>query len=368
MKVKIGDFLKRIKDSTDIDDSIEYKRVTIKMNNGGVFLRDLAKGYSIGTKKQFRIASGQFILSKIDARNGAFGVVGDNLEGAIITGNFWTYQIDKSRINIDWFSLFVSSRNFRDICSRASSGTTNRKYLQEDKFLNIEIELPDVTVQKQLISKLAHFQLKAAKLVFNLSQLEKLLTNAYHHIEKKYSMEFGPLGKYLVNKTEQIGNSYSGKNKIGVSNDTGITELRTSKNVDLERYKIVEKMSFVYNPMRINVGSIGLYEDDTISITSPDYVVFQTKKYPEQYLLHYLKSPNGMSEIRKNTKGSVRERLYFSNLLNILGPSFKEDDYEKLNQLFDSVSKLESLIQKSKLQLDSIRSYASAQIFVKDTL
>lgn len=48
---------------------------------------------SVGTKKQFMINKGQFLISKIDARNGAYGIVPKELDGAIITGNFWTHLI-----------------------------------------------------------------------------------------------------------------------------------------------------------------------------------------------------------------------------------------------------------------------------------
>ena len=52
---KIGDFLERVKNPIDLNDSVTYKRVTIKINHQGVSLRDKALGSNIGTKKQFII-------------------------------------------------------------------------------------------------------------------------------------------------------------------------------------------------------------------------------------------------------------------------------------------------------------------------
>lgn len=151
-KVKIGDLLTRIKESIDIEEDKQYKRVTIKTNNQGVYLRDIEIGSNIGTKKQFIIRAGQFLLSKIDARNGAFGIVPVELDGAIITGNFWTYEVNHELLNIEWFNLFVSSPEFIDICDKASSGTTNRRYLDETKFLNFVIGLPSIDEQILLIT------------------------------------------------------------------------------------------------------------------------------------------------------------------------------------------------------------------------
>lgn len=140
--VAIGKFLKRNKTNILIENGKTYKRVTIKTNNGGVYLRDIAKGDKIGTKKQFTIKSGQFIVSKIDARNGAFGVVTDEVDGAIITGNFWTFDVDYNLINPHYLSLITTTPEFIRFCEKSSTGTTNRHYLQQDLFLEVQIPLP----------------------------------------------------------------------------------------------------------------------------------------------------------------------------------------------------------------------------------
>jgi type I restriction enzyme S subunit len=149
--VKIGDFLKRSKIPVDIEDSEEYKRVTIRGKHQGVSLRDIERGKSIGTKRQFFLKEGQFILSKIDARYGAFGIAPSEVNDAIITGNFWAYDVDKEKVNIEWFNQYTNSPIFYDLCERASSGITHRKYLDENFFLNYEIDLPSIDEQEIVI-------------------------------------------------------------------------------------------------------------------------------------------------------------------------------------------------------------------------
>ena len=149
--VKIGSFLKRNKTQIIVDDNTTYKRVTIKLYNNGVFLRDIEIGKNIGTKKQFIIKEGQFLLSKIDARNGAFGVVNNEVDGAIITGNFWTFDVDYLKINPNFLSLITTTKQFMNFAQSASSGTTGRHYFQEDKFLDMKIPLPKLDIQKQIV-------------------------------------------------------------------------------------------------------------------------------------------------------------------------------------------------------------------------
>ncbi|RYE59639.1 MAG: restriction endonuclease subunit S [Sphingobacteriales bacterium] len=156
-RARIGTFLKRVKQPVEIENSVEYKRITIKTKHQGIFLRDKTKGSLIGTKLQFIVFEGQFLLSKIDARLGAFGIVPKALDGGIITGNFWAFDVDESQVNINWFNLFTSSGNFYDICNQASSGTTHRKYLDEQKFLDFEINLPDLNEQNVFMNKYENF-------------------------------------------------------------------------------------------------------------------------------------------------------------------------------------------------------------------
>src|SRR5690606_14172735 len=92
-------------------------------------------------------------LSKIDARYGAFGIAPEEVDGAIITGNFWAYDVDFSLVNIEWFNQFTNSQDFYDLCEQASYGITHRKYLNEDSFLDNEIYLPSPEEQLQIIEE-----------------------------------------------------------------------------------------------------------------------------------------------------------------------------------------------------------------------
>jgi type I restriction enzyme S subunit len=174
-KMKLGDFLKRSKIPVDIQDDTEYKRVTIKTKHQGVFLRDKIIGSKIGTKKQFILKKGQFVLSKIDAMYGAFGIAPDEVDGAIITGNFWAYDYDKKIVSIEWLNQFTNSPDFYDLCRRASSGITHRKYLDEAYFLNYEVNLPDIETQKTIVKLVKEIEQKVDQLQKQLSHQLTLL-------------------------------------------------------------------------------------------------------------------------------------------------------------------------------------------------
>ena len=174
-KLQVKDVLTRIKEPIELEDDVLYKRVTIKTKHQGVFLRDSQYGKDIGTKKQFLINKGQFLLSKIDARNGAFGIVPDEVDGAIITGNFWTYEVNEEELNIELFYIMTSLPFFDELCKNASSGSTNRQYLDEKKFLNQEITLPPIEEQNSFIEHFKKLQEKHSQTLEELQTQSKLI-------------------------------------------------------------------------------------------------------------------------------------------------------------------------------------------------
>lgn len=151
--MRIGEFLKRNKTAVTIQDGVKYKRVTIKVRNGGVVPRDEVMGENIGTKKQFLVSKGQFILSKIDARNGAMGIIPAELDGAVVTQDFLPYDIDTTKVNPQYFVLVCTTKQFIAFCQSCSSGTTNRQRVDEAQFLNIKVPVPSLEEQNKLVKE-----------------------------------------------------------------------------------------------------------------------------------------------------------------------------------------------------------------------
>ena len=148
---KIGSFLSRSKELVTLQDDIAYKRVSVSTIGKGIAVRDTKLGKDIGTKKQYLVKKGQFLLSKIDARNGAFGVVPEEADGAIITGNFWAFDVDYNLLNPQYLVLVTQTKQFVGFAEKCSNGTTNRHYLQEVAFLQQSIPLPSLEEQIQIV-------------------------------------------------------------------------------------------------------------------------------------------------------------------------------------------------------------------------
>ena len=149
--VPLSAVLRRIKEPITIEDGVLYRRITVRNNGRGVVQRDELHGSRIGTKRQFLAHAGQFIISRIDARNGAFGIVPKELEGAVVTNDFWLFEVQKALP--EYLMLVLSSGRFQQYWQTQSSGTTNRQRVSEGDFLDSMITLPPIKTQLLLVSR-----------------------------------------------------------------------------------------------------------------------------------------------------------------------------------------------------------------------
>jgi restriction endonuclease S subunit len=105
---------------------------------------------------------------------------------------------------------------------------------------------------------------------------------------------------------------------FGVSNKLGITVTNHKRSENLDNYLLIESGDFAYNPYRINVGSIGLVPAGMKGLVSPAYVVFSTTdSLSPELLLDFLKSTEGLQEIARYARGTVRKSLRFEDLAQI---------------------------------------------------
>lgn len=149
--VPLGEVLSRSEEQTDILPDKAYKEVTVRLWGKGVALRREATGGEIAATRRYTVRTGQFILSRIDARNGALGLVPKELEGAVVSNDFPVFDTNKRRLLPEFLNWLSKTSGFVDLCRAASEGTTNRVRLKEERFLQMEIPLPPLPEQQRIV-------------------------------------------------------------------------------------------------------------------------------------------------------------------------------------------------------------------------
>lgn len=197
--------LKRSKDKIILDPQKKYKQVTIRTNFMGANIRTIKLGTEIKTKIQYLIKEGQLLISKIDARNGACAIVPRGLTGAIVTTNFWAFNIDESLVRPNYILAFLSTNRFLDFAEKTSNGSTGRHYLQEDNFLNFSIPLPSLDEQDNILKQ--YYEIIDKWKTFT-SQISLQKRKVWYYVQKKLGIE-NHIFKYIESCSEPIVYNFS---------------------------------------------------------------------------------------------------------------------------------------------------------------
>ncbi|MCR4829386.1 MAG: restriction endonuclease subunit S [Bacteroidales bacterium] len=151
---------------------------------------------------------------------------------------------------------------------------------------------------------------------------------------------------------------------LGVNNKGGVFDAYTEHSSKIkQKYKKMELGWIAYNPYRINVGSIGIkQEEHHNNYISPAYVVISCKELlnPE-YLFLLMKTSVFNMMIRNNTTGTVRQSLSFQSLGELWIPLPTLDrqieivnKYNALNaQIANNNVKVVEIEQKIKTYLET---------------
>lgn len=253
------------------------------------------------------------------------------------------------------FSLIELSNEILGLGKGVAQKNINQTILK-----NTLIPLPPLAEQERIVAKLDSLFARLDKIKYSLKNLISIKKQyVYSCLVNPDNKEFYTrkrLEEFLQEGTQRIGDEWINCRKVGVSAKKGIIDLSTGQKKTFEKYKVVRPGDFIYNTMRVNIGSIAIYNGVENAITSPDYVVFRVENHlSPELLLGFLKSDQGLLEIGANTKGSVRARLYFKSLSQIRMPVSDEKTQilaEKfLHEFSKSIKKLKKL---SKTHFDNL--------------
>ncbi|WP_312296920.1 restriction endonuclease subunit S [Chryseobacterium sp.] len=328
---RLGDFLKRHYHNVQIDNFKKYKRITIRSKGQGIELRDEVYGIEIGTKNQFVVKQNQFLLSKIDALNGAFGIVPTDCNGGVITGNFWTYDIDESIVLKEYLNLLCIKQVFTKFSLDASEGTTNRKYLREEKFLNLVITLPAICEQKMIVSQFEKVKLRLETIDTlrkdQSKDISNLLFSKYTDLIK--DSEWVPMKiiapiirrPVVINDEEvypELGIRSFGK---GTFHKPAITasEVASKKIFQIKTDDLVFSNVFAWE------GAIAVAKaEDHDRYASHRFIscVVDDKSILVHFLLYHFLSPKGLEDINNCSPGGAgrNKTLGLEKLMNISVP------------------------------------------------
>ncbi|MDA0381167.1 restriction endonuclease subunit S [Vibrio owensii] len=362
---KLGSVLDKSENWIEVQPDKEYSEVTVRLWGKGVNLRGTKIGSEIGSSRRLSVSEGQFIISRIDARHGACGLVPKNLDGAVVTNDFPVYTPKENKILPRYLELISKTHFFVDACKRASEGTTNRVRLKEPRFFNIEIPLPDIAVQKVVVDKVdfALGKLEEIKLLRSslLDDAQAMLSSAFHKIIE--GAVYKPMSKVAPLERRKVEIDVNAEYpELGVrcfGNGTFHKPILNGMDVGTKKLYQMVPGDLVFSNVFAWEGAIAVVKkEDEGRVGSHRFITCLPKSgvVTADFLCFYFLTTEGLEKIQAASPGGAgRNRtLGLKKLENIEVPV---PDYDKqlwFNQLQSYVEKIKQAQSENATELEAL--------------
>ncbi len=148
----LGGAIRQRKELIKIDDARRYKRCRVQLHARGILLRDTVHGTEIKTKSQQVCQHGEFLVAEIDAKVGGFGIVPEELDGAIVSSHYFLFTIDENKLDRRFLDYFIRTDAFLEQVT--AQGSTNYAAIRPKDVMDYCIPLPPLFEQKRIVKRI----------------------------------------------------------------------------------------------------------------------------------------------------------------------------------------------------------------------
>lgn len=145
----LRDVLDERREAVQVDGGLDdWQAITIKFS-GEVLPRKRTEAFK---GAMFAAHPGDLVFSKIDARNGAIGLIPEDIPKAVVTGEYPVFTPRVGKLRADYLYHLLHAKHFKAALQRKASGTSGRKRVTAEGFLSLEVPVPTLDGQEQLVA------------------------------------------------------------------------------------------------------------------------------------------------------------------------------------------------------------------------
>jgi type I restriction-modification system DNA methylase subunit/restriction endonuclease S subunit len=311
-RVQLKELLEPVSRPLVLEEGRTYRRVTVKLYGKGVLLRDRVTVGDIKGDKWFQVNEGDLIYSKIDARNGAFGLVPEALAGGIVTNEFPIFAVKATECPPALLASLLASERFYGQIEAKVSGATGRRRFEPKDLLEMDVPLVPQTDQERVVTHLGRCATTMAgveQLVDNwqlvvpttdtcaLVELSELITDSIYGSSDKAG--YGDNGHPIL----RIGN-------IGFC-DFNLSDIKRVELTaqEFRKYRLAKDDFLIVrsngNPAFVGKCAVWNGPDDFVFASYLIRFRFDSARVIPRYVMFYLMSPAGRALLAPQAGGGT---------------------------------------------------------------
>lgn len=361
--VPLGAVVTHRKQFIEIDDTAIYKRCRVQLHAAGIVLRDTVSGWEIKTKQQQICRAGEFLVAEIDAKVGGFGIVPQELDGAIVSSHYFLYTIDEATLDRRFLGYYVRTPTFRD--QVAAQGTTNYAAIRPRHVLEYTIPLPPLPEQRRIVARIVAL----AERIEEIRQLRRSATEEVDSLVVSIHLQLAghrviQLGDLLVLDEDRCSvapdREYPQVGVRGFGQGLFPRETLTGAQTTYREFNRLYEGALVLSQVKGWEGAVAVCPSELAGrFVSPEYRTFRCvpDKCLPDYMSALVATPWFHSHLSTLTRGvgARRERIRPEHFLRLQLPVPAIGDQTTAVSSFQQLAPVRRLQARTDTELDALQ-------------
>lgn len=298
-----------------------YRQIGVKLWGEGAYEREPMDGARTKYAYLFRAEAGDIIVNKIWARNGSVAVVGEELAGCYGSGEFPMFAPKPDRLDPRWMHWLTKTPGFWAQCDEKSQGTSGKNRIRPERFLEIEVPLPELSEQRRVVARIE-------ELTGRLEKARSLRERAAEETEaliaaRAYSVFARFATREPIDSVAEVRSGIQkGPHRLAGANPVRYltvahvqrNQIRTDQPrffevtpAELERWRLLPGDVLVIegNGSSEQIGRTALFQGEIPDCVHQNHVIrirpWQERLIPE-FLNAFLNSPAGQEAVRRQSR------------------------------------------------------------------
>lgn len=158
-RMPIGSFTTPVDRREEVSEEVEYPIAGVYSFGRGLLRRPTLLGAETKYKHLSRLATGDFVFSKLGAWEGALAVVPKEFDGHYVSTEFPIFEVNETVASRDYLRALVSTPEVRRLVDEATHGSmARRRRVRPSEMSKIAVELPPLDGQLAIADDLARLR------------------------------------------------------------------------------------------------------------------------------------------------------------------------------------------------------------------
>ena len=357
----------------------------LSVSKGGIVpqMENVAKSDANDNRKQ--VLTGDFVINSRSDRKQSCGV--SKLDGSVSLINTVLYGFDKDRVIPEYNNYLLKNYGFAEEFYRWGHGIVADLWTTRwQEMKNIEIPVPSIKTQEDILSALRIKSKNISLLIFNQEQqIEKLKQYKQSLITEVVTKGLNPdvsmkdsgvkwLGKipnnWQTKKIKYVAKIIDDKYLKGEYNYIALENIeshsarfiKTDSVYDLVGTKMAYSDTVIFGKLRPYLAKVFLVKE--ITCVNNEFSVFKGLEVTNEYLKYFMLGSRFIDTVNASTYGTKmpRANIGFISNLQITIPPFQEQQ-NIANYLDDKCAKIDRLIAIKQEKIDKLNDYKKSLIY-----